>query len=56
VVVESDREKPEENADKIIEKREEMGYIPKASLEESPLSQEEEEKIQKRLKDLGYIE
>ena len=56
VVIEYNKEKPEESADKIIEKLEEMGYLPKTSGKESLFSQEEEEKIKKRLKDLGYIE
>jgi adenylyl-sulfate kinase len=56
VMIESDKEKPEESANKIIEKLEEMGYIPRESRQESPFSKEEEEKIKNRLKDLGYIE
>lgn len=56
VMIETDKEKPEESADKILRKLEALGYIPRVTRAESRLSPEEEEKIKKRLRDLGYIE
>lgn len=62
VVVETDRETQEESLAKIINKLEELGYLPKKVdeakeflQEEEIYSVEEEEKIKKRLEDLGYI-
>lgn len=53
VVVQTDRETPEESFEKIIRTLELMGYIPPDS---SPdYTPEEEEEIKTRLKDLGYI-
>lgn len=54
VVCETDKETPEESARKVIAKLEELGYI-----EPQPTdgySAEEEEKIEERLRSLGYIE
>ena len=54
VLIESDKETPEQSADKIIAKLEELGYlhpVPKQGV----YSEEEEAKIKKRLEDLGYL-
>lgn len=53
VVLETDRETPEESAEKIMRKLESLGYIP---AEEEVYTPEEEEKVKKRLKDWGYME
>ncbi len=53
VVLETDREMPEESVKKIIQKLESLGYLP--PLEESVYTAEEEEKVKKRLEDLGYL-
>ena len=53
VVLETGKETKEESVRKVIRKLEELHYIPPA--EARSYSQEEEEKIQKRLTDLGYI-
>jgi adenylyl-sulfate kinase len=53
VIVETDKESVEESVQKIVRTLELMGYIPTAG--EPEYSPEEEEKIKKRLKDLGYI-
>lgn len=52
VVVESDKETPEESLQKILTKLEEMGYIPAERTDYSP---EEEKKIEERLRSLGYL-
>jgi adenylyl-sulfate kinase len=53
IIVETDRESPQESFQKIIRTLELMGYIPPdASPDYSP---EEEEEIKTRLQDLGYI-
>lgn len=53
VVLETDRETPEESVKKILQKLESLGYVP---LEEvSVYTTEEEEKVKKRLEDLGYL-
>ena len=54
ILIESDKETIEESTNKIIRTLELMGLIPGASAE-SEYSEEEEEKIKARLKDLGYI-
>jgi adenylyl-sulfate kinase len=54
IVVETDRETPEESVGKIISTLEIMGYIPSAPGSEGYTS-EEEEKIKERLRALGYI-
>jgi len=54
VVIESDKETPEESADKIIAKLEELGYLTPVSRQDV-YSEEEEAKIKKRLEDLGYL-
>jgi adenylylsulfate kinase len=54
ILIESDKETVEESTDKIIRTLELMGLIPGAPAE-SEYSEEEEEKIKARLKDLGYI-
>jgi len=53
VVVETDKESEEESTAKIIKTLELMGYIP--ADETDDYSEEEEEEIKARLKDLGYI-
>jgi adenylylsulfate kinase len=53
VVIETDRERPEESVRKIIERLEGLGYLPPG--EESVYTAEEEEKVKKRLEDLGYL-
>ena len=54
IVVETDKESEEESLTKIIRTLELMQYIPAASAD-SEYSDEEEEKIKTRLRDLGYI-
>lgn len=54
VVVETDKETPTESAQKVIRKLEELGYIPVVS-ESVTYTDEEEDKIKKRLKALGYL-
>jgi adenylyl-sulfate kinase len=53
VVVETDKETEEESAAKIVRTLEITGYIP--ADQTSDYSEEEEEEIKARLKDLGYI-
>lgn len=53
IVVETDKETVQQSVDKIIRTLELMGLIPPAP--QSDYTPEEEEKIKKRLKDLGYI-
>jgi adenylyl-sulfate kinase len=52
VVVETDKETPEECLQKILTKLEEMGYIP---TDRSDYSPDEEKKIEERLRSLGYL-
>lgn len=47
----TDKETVEESVSKVVSKLEEMGYIPRIEV----YSQEEEEKIKKRLESLGYL-
>ena len=54
ILIESDKETEEESLTKIIRTLELMNYVPCADAE-SEYSDEEEEKIKSRLKDLGYI-
>jgi len=54
VLIESDKETPEQSADKIIAKLEELGYLPPVP-KQDVYSEEEEAKIKKRLEDLGYL-
>ncbi len=53
VVLDTDRETPEESVQKIMGKLESLGYLP--PMEESVYTADEEEKIKKRLEDLGYL-
>ena len=53
VVLGTDRETPEESIQKIVQKLENLGYLPR--IEESVYTAEEEEKVKKRLEDLGYL-
>ena len=53
VIVETDKETEEESSSKIVKTLELTGYIP--ADETSDYSNEEEEEIKARLKDLGYI-
>lgn len=53
VTLETDRETPEQSVMKIIQKLEIMGYLPPE--EEGVYTAEEEEKVKKRLEDLGYL-
>jgi len=54
IVCETDKENVDESVNKIIRTLELMGYIPPGETAED-YSAEEETKIKKRLKDLGYI-
>ena len=54
VVCETDKETVGESAAKVIDKLEEMGYIPKA-VQRRVYSREEERLIEERLRALGYI-
>jgi len=54
IICETDKESVEESVNKIIRTLEMMGYIPAGDLS-GDYSPEEEQKIKKRLKDLGYI-
>jgi len=54
VIIESDKETPEQSADKIVAKLEELGYLPRVP-KQGVYSEEEEAKIKKRLEDLGYL-
>jgi adenylyl-sulfate kinase len=54
VVIESEKETPEQSADKIVAKLEELGYLPRVP-KQGVYSEEEEAKIKKRLEDLGYL-
>jgi len=53
VIVETDKETPEQGCNKIIKTLELLGYIPR--VEEYDYSQEEYESVKKRLQDLGYV-
>ncbi len=53
IVVDTEKETPEESFKKIITTLEKMGYIP--PLEMDDYSEEEEEKIKNRLESLGYL-
>jgi adenylylsulfate kinase len=53
VTLETDRETPEQSVMKIIQKLEVLGYLLPA--EEGVYTAEEEEKVKKRLEDLGYL-
>ena len=53
IVIETDKETPEESAQKVLDTLEEFGYIPQA--EDATYSEEEEERVKSRLKALGYI-
>jgi len=54
VLVETDKESPEQSAAKIIKTLEVLGYIPPSGLDDE-YTDEEEEKIKERLRSLGYI-
>jgi len=54
VVCETDKETLAESAAKVIDKLEEMGYIPKVT-QRRVYSREEERLIEERLRALGYI-
>ena len=54
IMVETDKESVEQSVSKIVRTLELMGYIPAGDGSED-YSEEEEAKIKKRLKDLGYI-
>ncbi len=53
IVLETDRETPEESLAKIMQRLDVLGYLP---VEEEVYSAEEEEKVRKRLKDWGYVD
>ena len=55
VLLETDQETPEESVKKILQKLETLGYIPAPTHEETVYTAEEEEKVKKRLEDLGYL-
>lgn len=52
VVLETDKETPEESVSKIMRKLEMLGYIPAG---EAVYTEEEEEKVKKRLEGWGYL-
>ena len=52
VLVDSSKETPEESAQKILKKLEELGYLPKT---DEVYSEEEEEEVKGRLEELGYF-
>ncbi len=54
LTIETDKESPEESAEKVLQKLESLGYIP-AKSESVVYTNEEEEQIKKRLKSLGYL-
>ena len=54
VVFDSDKESPEESAQKVITKIEELGYL-EPEKTPSGYTKEEEEKVNERLKALGYL-
>jgi len=54
VLIESDKETPEQGANKIIAKLEELGYLSRVT-KKNVYTEEEEAKIKKRLEDLGYL-
>ena len=53
IILNTDKESVEESAKKVIDKIVEMGYVDAERF--GPYSEEDEEKIKKRLEDLGYI-
>ncbi len=59
LVLETDKMSIEECVDAVIKKLEELKYVPKITeteeVPESGYSEEDEEKIKRRLKDLGYL-
>jgi adenylyl-sulfate kinase len=55
VVCETDRESVDESAGKILRRLEELGLVPPAGEKARDYTPEEEEKLAKRLEDLGYI-
>ena len=52
VILETDKETPEESVSKIMGKLEMLGYIP---AREAVYTEEEEEKVKKRLEGWGYL-
>jgi len=52
VIVETDKQKPQECAKKVLDKLKELHYLDKR---EAEVSSEEEEKIKERLRSLGYL-
>lgn len=54
VIVETDKETPEESAKKVLQKLETLGYIAPKN-ESIVFTEEEEKKIKEKLKALGYI-
>ena len=52
VILETDKETPEESVSKIMRKLEMLGYIPAG---EAVYTEEEEEKVKKRLEGWGYL-
>lgn len=54
LVVDTDKETPEESANKVLRKLESLGYVP-VKPEPIVYTDEEEEKIKKKLKSLGYL-
>jgi adenylylsulfate kinase len=56
VIVDTDKETPEESTAKIVAKLEELGYVPETSDGEKPVYSDEEEQIlEDRLRALGYL-
>ena len=55
VTIETNRETPEESAGKIIQRLEELGYLPRRAASEKAYTPEEEAAIDHRLKQLGYL-
>jgi len=54
VIIDSDNEPPDQSAQKVIAKLEELGYL-EPEKTASGYTKEEEEKINERLKALGYL-
>lgn len=55
VVVETDKETPEQSAAKILAKLEELGYLEPVAAPASDSSDDEDDLIRQRLEELGYV-
>ena len=52
--LETDKETPEESAEKLLKRLGELGYLPRLG-EEELYSEEDKEIVKRRLRDLGYL-